>query len=139
MHAGQALKFAVGLGAHLLGQFLAVQLFLEILHLAGARLLALTQLLLNGLELLAQIILALGLVQALLDLVLNLGAQLQYLNFAVDQIGHHPQAVLDLQGLHHALALVRADVERAGHHVAQGSGVIQARGDGAQLIGQMGG
>ncbi len=140
VHLGQAGELALGLLAGLLGQVLGHELLLQFLDLAAAGLfLALAQLLLDGLELLAQVVVPLGLVHALLDLALYLAAQLQYLDLAVEQLADPAQALLDLQGLHHGLALLGAKVQGGCHHVAERAVVVDGGHQGLQVVGQVGG
>ena len=83
----------------------------------------LTQLALDGLELLAQDVLALGLVHLGLDLGLDPTLQLEDLDLVGEEVGDELEALGDVDGLEHLLALLGRHVGAVGHHVGEESGL----------------
>ena len=79
----------------------------------------LTQLALDGLELLAQDVLALGLVHLGLDLGLDPTLQLEDLDLVGEEVRDELEALGDVDGLEHLLALLGRHVRAVGDHVGQ--------------------
>ena len=93
----------------------------------------LAQLALDRLELLAQDVLALGLVHLGLDLGLDPTLQLEDLDLVGEEVGDELQALGDVDGLEHLLALLGGHVRAVGDHVGQEAGLADVAGGDGRL------